>query len=80
MADENKLIEKMEMNRIRNTINTVSDLIFRSLAFSEKFTTLCKVIANTSDIGKTVKNIKFKLSLIAIILLNLNSYPSTNQV
>jgi N-acetylmuramoyl-L-alanine amidase len=54
----------------RNTINAVSDLIFRSLAFSEKFTTLHKVIANTSDIGKTVKNIKIKLILIAITLLN----------
>lgn len=54
----------------RNTVNAVSDLIFRSLAFSEKFTTLHKVIANTSDIGKTVKNIKIKLVLIAITLLN----------
>lgn len=54
----------------RNTVNAVSDLIFRSLAFSEKFTTLHKVIANTSDIGKTVKNIKIKLILIAITLLN----------
>lgn len=55
---------------MRNTVNPVSDLIFRSLAFSEKFTTLRKVIANTSDIGKTVKNIKIKLILIAITLLN----------
>lgn len=54
----------------RNTINAVSDLIFRSLAFSEKFTTLYKFIANTSDIGKTVMNIKIKLILIAITLLN----------
>ena len=59
-----------EMKMIRNTINAVSDLIFRSLAFSEKFTTLHKVIANTSDIGKTVKNIKIKLILTAITLLN----------
>lgn len=55
---------------IRSTVNPVSDLIFRSLAFSEKFTTLRKVIANTSDIGKTVKNIKIKLILLAITLLN----------
>jgi len=59
-----------EMNMNRNTINAVSDLIFRSLAFREKFTTLHKVIANTSDIGKTVNNIKIKLILIAITLLN----------
>jgi N-acetylmuramoyl-L-alanine amidase len=59
-----------EMKMIRNTVNAVSDLIFRSLAFSEKFTTLHKVIANTSDIGKTVNNIKIKLILLAITLLN----------
>ena len=63
------------MNRIRNTINTVSELIFRSLAFSEKFTTLCKVIANTLDIGTTVRNIKIKLFLLAIILLNFSGTP-----
>lgn len=54
----------------RNTILTGSDLNFRSLAFSEKFTTLRKVIVNTSDIGSTVKNIGIKLVLIAITLLN----------
>ncbi len=54
----------------RNTVNTGSDLNFRGLAFSEKFTTLHKVIANTSDIRKTVTNIRFKLILITITLLN----------
>ena len=54
----------------RNTILTGSDLNFRSLAFSEKFTTLRKVIVNTSDIGSTVRNIGIKLVLIAITLLN----------
>jgi len=64
----------------RNTINAVSDLIFRSLAFSEKFTTLHKVIANTSDIGKTVNNIGIKFALTAITLLNLNAESSAIQI
>lgn len=59
----------------RNTIPVGSDLNFRGLAFSEKFTTLRKVIANTSDIGKTVKNIGIKLVLIAITLLNFSATP-----
>jgi N-acetylmuramoyl-L-alanine amidase len=59
----------------RNTIPAGSDLNFRGLAFSEKFTTLRKVIANTSDIGKTVKNIGIKLVLIAITLLNFSAAP-----
>ena len=48
---------------------TPSGLISRCLAFSEKFTTLRKVIANTSDIDKPVKNIGFKVLLLAITLL-----------
>ncbi len=59
----------------RTTVTAVSDLIFSSLAFSEKFTTLRKVIANTSDISKTVTNIKIKLILVAITLLNFSGAP-----
>lgn len=54
---------------------TPSGLISRYLAFSEKFTTLRKVIANTSDIVKPVKNIGFKAFLIAITLLISSSSP-----
>ena len=54
---------------------TPSDLIFRSLPFSEKFTTLCKGIANTSDISTTVSKLGFKTLLIAITLLNSSALP-----
>ena len=64
----------MKANRdgkqIRPNFCTPSDLIFRSLAFSEKFTTLYKGIANTSDIATHVRKIGFKTLLIAITLLN----------
>jgi len=63
----------------RNTTPMGSDLKFRSLAFSEKFTTLRKVIANTSDIGKTVKNIGTKLLLLAITLLNFSATSYTPE-
>ncbi|MBK5278644.1 MAG: N-acetylmuramoyl-L-alanine amidase [Bacteroidia bacterium] len=59
----------MNANRER----TPSDLIFSGLSFSEKFTTLHKVIANTSDIVKPVRNIRFKTLLIAITLLNFSA-------
>ena len=59
-----------EGKQIRPNFCTPSDLIFRSLAFSEKFTTLRKGIANTSDIATHVRNIGFKTLLIAITLLN----------
>ena len=61
----------MNANRER----TPSDLIFSGLSFSEKFTTLHKVIANTSDIVKHVRNIGFKTLLIAITLLNFSATP-----
>src|SRR5690606_15561309 len=44
-----------------------------SLAFSEKFTILCKVIANTLNIGRPVKNIGLTALLLAITLLNSSS-------
>jgi len=56
--------------KMKDGILLCSDLIVRGLAFSEKFTTLCKAIANTSDIARLVKNIGFKALLIAITLLN----------
>ena len=52
---------------------TVSDLIVRSLALSEKFTNLREVIANRLFILNTVRNIGFKTLLLAITLLNLSS-------
>jgi N-acetylmuramoyl-L-alanine amidase len=58
------------MKRKRSTVPINSELIFWFLAFSEKFTTLCKVIANSSDIGKPVSNIKYKVILLAITLLS----------
>ena len=63
----------------RNTTPMGSDLTFRGLAFSEKFTTLRKVIANTSDIGKTVNNIGTKVLIIAITLLKFQSALFTNN-
>jgi N-acetylmuramoyl-L-alanine amidase len=50
-------------------------LIFSGLSFSEKFTTLRKVIANTLDIVKHVRNIGFKTLLVAITLLNFSASP-----
>jgi N-acetylmuramoyl-L-alanine amidase len=44
-----------------------------SLAFSEKFTTLRKVIANTLNIVRSVRNIGISAVLLAIILLNSSS-------
>jgi len=61
------------MDDTRN--RTPSDLIFRGLSFSEKFTTLRKVISNTSDIVKLVRNIGFKTLLVAITLLNFSASP-----
>jgi N-acetylmuramoyl-L-alanine amidase len=63
----------MEMNTNRE--RTPSELIFSGLSFSEKFTTLHKVISNTSDIGKLVRNIGFKTLLLAITLLNFSAAP-----
>jgi len=60
----------------RRTTGPGSELKVRGLAFSEKFTTLHKVIANTAHIGKPVDNIGTKLSLIAITLLNSKSIPT----
>ena len=66
----------------RNTTPMGSDSTFRGLAFSEKFTTLRKVIANTLAISKPVKNIGAKLILIAITLLNFSgtSYRPDHKV
>jgi N-acetylmuramoyl-L-alanine amidase len=45
-------------------------LIFSSLRFNEKFTTLHKLIAINPDHSSTVSNIQFKLLILAITLLN----------
>ena len=52
---------------------TQTELRDRSLPFSEKFTILHKVIANTPNIVKTVNNIRLTALLIAITLLNSSS-------
>lgn len=52
---------------------TQTELKDRSLPFSEKFTILHKVIANTLNIVKTVNNIRLTALLIAITLLNSSS-------
>jgi len=63
----------------RSTIPMGSDLNFRGLAFSEKFTTLRKVIANTLAISKPVRNIGAKLILLAITLLNISATTYTPE-
>jgi N-acetylmuramoyl-L-alanine amidase len=55
------------------SFSTLSDLIVRSLEFSEKFTTLHKVIANSLHINKAVRNIGVKTLLVAITLLNISA-------
>lgn len=58
---------------------TCDELKIWSLAFSEKFTLLRKVIANTLNIVRPVMNIRLTLSLIAITLLHSSStYPPTD--
>jgi len=52
---------------------TRAELRISSLAFSEKFTLLRKVIANTLNIVRPVRNIGLPLLLIAITLLNSSS-------
>lgn len=52
---------------------TSSDLMVRSLSFREKFTILCKVIANTLNIVKPARNIGVTALLVAITLLNSSS-------
>ena len=55
---------------------TSPELKIRSLGFSEKFTILHKVIANTLNIVRPVRNIGLTALLIAITLLNSSStYP-----
>lgn len=61
------------MKRVKMRERTVSDLIVRPLALSEKFSTLREVIANRLFINNTVRNIGFKTLLLAITLLNLSS-------
>lgn len=53
-----------------NTCTKSPELEIRSLAFSEKFTTLYKVIANTLIISNPVENIGIKAFVVAITLLN----------
>lgn len=52
---------------------TPAELKISSLAFSEKFTLLRKVIANTLNIVRPVRNIGLTLILVAITLLNSSS-------
>ena len=59
----------MKLNKDR----TRAELKNSTLAFSEKFTNLCKVIANTLNIERNVRNIKLTALLIAITLLNSGS-------
>jgi N-acetylmuramoyl-L-alanine amidase len=59
------------MNAIK--YRTKTELKDLSLPFSEKFTILHKVIANTPNIVKTVNNIRLTALLIAITLLNSSS-------
>lgn len=56
---------------------TRSDFKMSVLAFSEKFTTLRKVIANTLNIELPVRNIGLSLLLLAITLLNSSSTTIT---
>jgi N-acetylmuramoyl-L-alanine amidase len=65
--------KNMVMKRVKMRERTVSDLIVRPLALSEKFSTLREVIANRLFINNTVRNIGFKTLLLAITLLNLSS-------
>jgi N-acetylmuramoyl-L-alanine amidase len=52
---------------------TSPELMVRCLGFSEKFTTLRKVIANSLNIVMPVRNIGFTVLLLAITLLNSSS-------
>ena len=61
------------MKQLKKTDRTVSALKISCLAFSEKFTNLCEVIAKHLSINNTVRNIGFKALLVAITLLNLSS-------
>lgn len=63
----------------RTATCTPSDLITKHLAICEKFTTLRKGIANRSDIGNPVKNIRFKVVLLAITLLSSSATPITRE-
>lgn len=54
---------------MRSTRRTLSVLIIKGLPIGKKFTTLCKVIVNRSDIAVAVKNIGVKIFLVAITLL-----------
>ncbi|MBT1685507.1 N-acetylmuramoyl-L-alanine amidase [Fulvivirgaceae bacterium PWU37] len=60
----------MSKKRRRLKCRTNTGLKVRFLAFSEKFTFLRKVIANTLNIVRPVRNIGLTLLLIAITLLN----------
>jgi N-acetylmuramoyl-L-alanine amidase len=64
------------MNR---TGRTIRELGSRSLAFSEKFTTLGKVIANTLNIALPWRNIGFTVLFLAITLLSSSSDVLTHE-
>jgi len=71
----------MKKNKIAE-YRTGAELESSSLAFSEKFTILHKVIANTLNIVRPVRNIGLTSLLIAITLLNSSStfVPSDSKV
>lgn len=54
---------------MNKTGRTIRELSSRCLAFSEKFTTLGKVIANTLNIALPLRNIGFTILFLAITLL-----------
>lgn len=64
---------------IKNKLRTCADLLKCFLAFSEKFTILRKVIANTLNIRSQVRNIGLTALLIAITLLNSSSSFKTTE-
>jgi N-acetylmuramoyl-L-alanine amidase len=72
------MIKKKAMN-IKNKLRTCADLLKCFLAFSEKFTILRKVIANTLNIRSQVRNIGLTALLIAITLLNSSSSFKTTE-
>ena len=63
---------------MRKKERTLRDLKSRCLAFSENFTTLSKVIANSLNIVQPLRNIGFT-ALLAIILLNSSSAQNQKE-
>jgi putative effector of murein hydrolase LrgA (UPF0299 family) len=64
---------KTTSKKMNKTGRTIRELSSRCLAFSEKFTTLGKVIANTLNIALPLRNIGFTILFLAITLLGIQS-------